>query len=55
VARDIDRVIDYVRELERERVLPPVMAQVIVDRLDPAPTEEETELAAAKVRAKILR
>jgi hypothetical protein len=55
VARDIDRVIEYVRELERERVLPPTMAQVIVDRLDPAPTEDELERAADKVMAGVLR
>jgi hypothetical protein len=49
MTRDVDRVIDYVRELERERFLPPVMAQVMVDRLDPPPTGAEIEQAAKKV------
>jgi hypothetical protein len=49
MARDIDRVIEYVRDLERERFLPPVMAQVIVDRLDQAPTQDELDHARQKV------
>jgi hypothetical protein len=49
MARDVDRVIDYVRELEREHFLPPVMAQVMVDRLDTPPTNEEVERARVKV------
>jgi hypothetical protein len=49
MARDVDRVIDYVRELEREHFLPPVMAQVMVDRLDTPPTSEEVERARVKV------
>jgi hypothetical protein len=55
MARDVDRVIQYVRDLERERVLPPVMAQVMVDRLDHPPTGDEIEAAAAKVRTRVLR
>jgi hypothetical protein len=49
MARDIDRVIEYVRELERERFLPPIMAQVIVNRLDPPPSPEELDRAKAEV------
>jgi hypothetical protein len=52
MSRDIDRVIDYVRELERERFFPPVMAQVIVNRLDPPPAQHEIERARAEVGAR---
>lgn len=49
MARDIDRVIEYVRDLERERFLPPVMAQVVVNRLDVPPTQAELDRARAQV------
>jgi hypothetical protein len=52
MSRDIDRVIGYVRDLERERFLPPVMAQVIVNRLDPPPAQHELDRASAEVRAR---
>jgi hypothetical protein len=52
MSRDVDRVIEYVLELERERFLPPVMAQVMVERLDPAPTRDEIERAATVVRGR---
>lgn len=46
MARTIDDVIDYVRHFDR---LPPVMKQVVINRLDPEPTEEEIERAARQV------
>lgn len=49
MSRDVDRVIVYVRNLERERFLPPVMAQVLVNRIDPPPSTEELEVARAQV------
>jgi hypothetical protein len=55
MSRDVDRVIDYIRNLERERFLPPVMAQVMVDRLNSPPTDEEIERASRTVRARVLR
>lgn len=49
MARDIDDVIDYVRSNWR---FSDVIKQLIVDRLDPAPSQEELNKARDQVRAK---
>ena len=49
MARDVDRIIDYVN---RQTDIPPVHRQVMVNRLDPAPTQEELDRASAQVYPK---
>jgi hypothetical protein len=49
VARDIDDVIDYVRGNWRFN---DTIKQLIVNRLDPAPSQEELDQARNQVRAK---
>jgi hypothetical protein len=45
--RDIDRLLDYVRDLDW---LPPVHRQVVINRIDAGPpTQEELDRAAAQV------
>lgn len=46
MARDIDRLIEYVRTLD---YLPPVLQQVVVNRLDPEPTQDEIDRAREQV------
>jgi hypothetical protein len=46
MARDIDRVIEYVNGLLE---LPPVMKRVIINRLNDPPTPEELERAKQEV------
>lgn len=46
MARDIDQVINYIREIT---YIPPVMKQVIINRLDVPPTKAELEQAAKEV------
>jgi hypothetical protein len=44
--RDVDRVIDYINGLD---YIPPVHRRVMVNRLDPRPTQAEIDRAAAEV------
>lgn len=46
MARDVDTVIEFIR---RQNYIPPVLRQVMVSRLDPAPLQEEIEAAKAIV------
>jgi hypothetical protein len=47
MSRDIDRLLDYVRDLDW---LPPVHRQVVINRIDAGPpTQEELDRAAAQV------
>lgn len=46
MARDIDTIINYVKGLD---YIPPVMKQVIVNRLDPPPSKTEIETAKEQV------
>jgi hypothetical protein len=52
VSRDIDRIIEYVRNLDRW-FIPPVHRQVIINRIegDGPPTDEELARAKAQVDA----
>lgn len=49
MARDVDRIILYVRE---QTDIAPVQRQVMVNRLDPPPTQEELDRASAQVYPK---
>lgn len=46
MSRDIDRLLDYVRDIEW---LPPVHRQVVIDRIDVGPPTD-AELRQAEVR-----
>lgn len=46
MARDVDTIIEFVR---KQSYIPPVLRQVMIGRLDPAPTREEIDAAKAIV------
>jgi len=46
MARDVDRVMDYVHHMLD---VPPVHRQVMLNRLDPPPTQEELDRAREQV------
>lgn len=43
MARDIDRLIEYIKR--EADYLPPVSKQVIINRLEPQPSQEEIDIA----------
>lgn len=46
MARDVDRIIEYVRSVD---YIPPVLKQVLVNRIDPPPTRDELDRAHEQV------
>lgn len=51
MARTIDRLIDYIREMDGSGGLSPVMKRVLIDRIEQEPTPAEIERARQAVRA----
>ncbi len=46
MARDIDRLLEHINGLEW---LPPIHRQVLINRIEPPPTQGELDCAAAQV------
>lgn len=46
MSRDVDRIIEFVNEITD---IPPVYKRVLVNRIDPPPTQEELERARLEV------
>ena len=53
MTRPIDKVINYVKALQNDYQFSPVIKQVIINRLNESPTQQELILASEQVLGKV--